>query len=158
MVKQLSIMNNEQIKHLEFIQGIINRMNSNSFAIKGWAITIISALLALYASSSNVVYIFIAIIPTVIFWSLDSYYLQQERKFRGLYSDVINPNKNIASFVMSVDSYKEGMYKFRKSFWSRTTATLYLSISLLLLFGGLILTFLDSIIKLISNGKEASIL
>ena len=32
-------MTEEQIKHLEFIQGIINRMNSNSFAIKGWAIT-----------------------------------------------------------------------------------------------------------------------
>ena len=67
-------------------------------------------------------------------------------------------DKNIASFVMSVDSYKEGMYKFSKSFWSKTTAALYLSISLLLLFGGLILMFLDSIINLINNGKETSIL
>lgn len=66
-------MDEKKIKHLEFIQSIINRMNSNSFAIKGWAITIVSALLALYASSSKVTYVFVAIIPTIIFWCLDSY-------------------------------------------------------------------------------------
>ena len=82
-------MNEEKIKHLEFIQGVINRMNSNSFQIKGWMITIVAALLALYASSSNVAYIFVGIVPTILFWLLDSYYLQQERKFRGVYDDVL---------------------------------------------------------------------
>ena len=40
-----------KIKHLEFIQSTITRMNQNSFQIKGWMITLVSALLALYASS-----------------------------------------------------------------------------------------------------------
>jgi len=31
------------------------------------------------------VFILISILPTIIFWFLDAYYLQQERKFRGLY-------------------------------------------------------------------------
>ena len=31
----------QEIKHIELIQAIINRMNSNSFSIKGWAITIV---------------------------------------------------------------------------------------------------------------------
>ena len=88
-------MTEEQIKHLEFIQGIINRMNSNSFAIKGWAITIISALLALYASSSNETYVLVAIVPTILFWFLDAYYLQQERKFRGIYNDIVNNSWHI---------------------------------------------------------------
>ena len=50
-------------QHLTFIQGVITRMNTNSFQIKGWTITIVSALLALYANSFNVIYIFVAIIP-----------------------------------------------------------------------------------------------
>ena len=43
----------EKLKHLEFIQNAINRMNANSFQIKGWMITITAALLAiLFASFS----------------------------------------------------------------------------------------------------------
>ena len=37
----------KKLKHLEFIQNVILRMNNNSFLIKGWAITLISALFAL---------------------------------------------------------------------------------------------------------------
>lgn len=144
-------MDEKEIKHLEFIQSIINRMNSNSFAIKGWAITIVSALLALYASSSKVTYVFVAIIPTIIFWCLDSYYLQQERKFRGLYSDVANSDPRIGLFAMPIDLYKRGNYKYCKSFWSKTTATLYGLIVLLLFLGGLALLYWDSIINIISK-------
>jgi hypothetical protein len=75
-------------KHLEFIQNIITRMNTNSFQIKGMTVTIVSALLAVYAATNNVSFIFIAVVPTIIFWCLDSYYLQQERKFRGVYNNV----------------------------------------------------------------------
>jgi hypothetical protein len=42
-----------QIKHLEFIQNVITRMNTNSFQIKGWSIVIVSALMAVYASTQN---------------------------------------------------------------------------------------------------------
>ena len=31
------------IKHLEIIQGVVNRLASNSFLIKGWSMTILSA-------------------------------------------------------------------------------------------------------------------
>ena len=43
----------EKLKHLEFIQNVITRMNRNSFQLKGWAITIVSAILALAASTKN---------------------------------------------------------------------------------------------------------
>lgn len=131
----------DQLKHLEFIQTIITRMNSNSFQLKGWAITIISALLALYASSSNVTYIFIAIAPTILFWFLDAYYLQQERKFRGLYDDVVA--LSVPDFAMSMEKYVGGDYRLCKSFWSPTIACLYGIIGLGLLIGGIILQFAD---------------
>jgi hypothetical protein len=63
-------------------------MNTNSFQIKGMAVTIVSALLAIYATTSNIMFVFLAIAPTILFWFLDSYYLQQERKFRGVYNNV----------------------------------------------------------------------
>ena len=68
-------------KHLEFIQSTISSMNQNSFQIKGWTITLVSALLSLYDSSEKPVYIIIAVVPTVIFWFWDAYYLQQECRF-----------------------------------------------------------------------------
>lgn len=129
----------DQLKHLEFIQAIITRMNSNSFQLKGWAITIVSALLALYASSSNVTYIFIAIAPTVLFWFLDTYYLQQERKFRGVYDDAVA--LSVPVFVMPIQNYTGGKYSFFNVFWSKTIALLYGIIALGLFVGGFILQF-----------------
>jgi hypothetical protein len=35
------------IKHLEMIQSIINRLESTSFLLKGWAFTLVSGILAL---------------------------------------------------------------------------------------------------------------
>ena len=32
----------KKIKHLEMIQGVINRMAGNSFALKGWSVTLIA--------------------------------------------------------------------------------------------------------------------
>ena len=132
-------MEQEKILHLEFIQNIINRMNSNSFQIKEWMITIVSALLALYASSDNLTYIFVAIVPTLLFWYLDAYYLQLERKFRGLYDDVKDPEKRISFFSMDITNYKDGRFKFCECLFSRTTAPLYLLIAGFLFYGGLYL-------------------
>lgn len=66
-------MDENKIKHLEFLQNVIARLNSNSFQIKSWAITIVAALLALYVDSdSNTFYILIAIFPTILFWGSDA--------------------------------------------------------------------------------------
>ena len=80
-------------KHLEFIQGVINRHNSNSFRIKGWAITITAAIFALTGTIKEPYLCFIALGPTVMFWVLDSMFLANERSFVSLYSCVANGNK-----------------------------------------------------------------
>lgn len=123
-------MENNKIKHLEFIQSTITRMNQNSFQIKGWMITLVSALLALYASSEKVVYILIAIVPTIMFWFLDAYYLQQERRFRGVYNDVagLSPDDsriNVREFEMPIQKYQCGKYCYFNVLFSRTIFPLY---------------------------------
>ncbi len=130
---------NEELKHLEFIQNIITRMNTNSFQIKGMCITIVSALLAIYASTSNITFIFIAILPALLFWGLDSFYLQQERKFRGVYNTIIEVVKvdfQIKPFEMPIHKFKGGKYSFMNVFISITQIGLYLFLILLLFFGG----------------------
>ena len=138
-------MEQEKIQHLEFIQNIINRMNSNSFQIKEWMITIVSALLALYASSDNVAYIFVAIIPTLLFWLLDAYYLQQERKFRKLYDDVLSKDSKIPLFAMPINNYTDCECCFWCSFFSKTIGWLYGIILVLIILGGTILKYKDCI-------------
>lgn len=121
----------EKIKHLEFIQEAITRMNNNSFQMKGWMVGIVSAVLAVYASTKNHLLVLIAIFATVIFWFLDAYYLTQERKFRGLYKDVAGISekpKEIKTFAMRPDLYTGGKYSFFNGFISATVISLYLSV------------------------------
>ncbi|MBR6171157.1 MAG: hypothetical protein IKQ51_10750 [Bacteroidaceae bacterium] len=131
-------MEQDKIQHLEFIQNNINRMNSNSFQIKEWMITIVSALLALYVSSGNENYIFLAILPTVLFWFLDAYYLLQERKFRCLYNDILSEDTEIPPFAIPINSYDSSILK---TLFSKTIGSLYGIIVLLLILGGVVLKY-----------------
>lgn len=87
-------------KHLDFVQSAINRMASNLFLLKGWSITLIAALFALAAKDSNQFYVLIAYFPLFIFWSLDGYFLSQERKFRALYDYVRKLDEKQIDFSM----------------------------------------------------------
>lgn len=86
-------MSNINEKHLEFIQGVINRHNSNSFRIKGWAITITAAIFALTGTIKEPYLCFVALGPILMFWVLDSIFLANERCFVSLYTCVSKDNK-----------------------------------------------------------------
>ena len=108
-------------------------MNTNSFQIKGWAVTLVSALLAIFASTKNDYFILVAIFPAATLWLLDAYYLMQERKFRGLYNDVAGISehpKPIKLFAMRPDLYIGGKFAYWSSLFSVTILKLYLSISI----------------------------
>lgn len=139
---------NRKIKHLEFIQSNIARMNQCSFQMKGWMITIVSALLALFVASvdketstGNAMYIFIAIVPTLIFWFLDSYYLQQERKFRGIYNDIVADlnEDRIKEFTMPLYEYEGCKYCLFHIMFSKTEWPLYLLSIIALAIAGVLL-------------------
>lgn len=95
-------------KHLELIQGIVNRLSTNSFLLKGWSVVLVSALFALSAPNSNVSFIFLAYIPAFIFWGLDGYFLWQERLYRALYDHVRKLKENDIDFSMSTKSVGSG--------------------------------------------------
>jgi hypothetical protein len=93
----------KKLKHLEFIQTTIGRMSTSSFLFKGWAITIATALSGFAAVETRRALLVIAIVSTLLFWSLDAYYLWLERRFRDLYDKVrIKPVADV-DFAMSID-------------------------------------------------------
>jgi hypothetical protein len=92
-----------KLKHLEFIQTAINRMATNSFLFKGWAVTIAAALSAFAAVESRVALLAIAIIATTMFWAIDSYYLWLERGFVNLHKQVAAKNDSEIDFSMMID-------------------------------------------------------
>ena len=79
---------NDKVKHLELILGVVNRLAGNSFLIKGWSVTLTSALFALAAARSDRRFVLLSYFPVIMFWVLDSYFLYQERLFRKLYDNI----------------------------------------------------------------------
>ncbi|MGM5629874.1 hypothetical protein O2K51_03145 [Apibacter raozihei] len=131
-------MNDKKLKHLEFIQNTITRMSTNSFIVKGWCVTLLAALFALAAKDANKNYILITYFALLIFWMLNAYFLQLERKFRCLYDKVrlIQNNDNI-DFSMNTSEFTKDKNMFYKCFLSKTLIFFYgtqLIISLLIMF------------------------
>ena len=95
-------------KHLEFIQGIISRMAGNLFFLRGWTITLIGALLALFSKNNSPDYIFYFLILVVfILWILDGYFLSQERSYRDLYNHVRKLKEEEIDFSMDTREYQK---------------------------------------------------
>lgn len=95
-------------KHLEFIQNTINRMAGNLFFLRGWTITLITGLFALFAAKGSYSgYILLAYFLLLIFWILDGYFLSQERRFRCLYDDVRKLDEQKIDFSMNTKKYKD---------------------------------------------------
>ena len=80
--------------HLAMMQSVITRMAENSRACKTWAVTLVAAILVVVTkfevpTESNgfgPLETWIAVVPTTVFWMLDSYYLALERAFRHSYN------------------------------------------------------------------------
>ncbi len=91
------------LKEAEIIQDIIKRMGFNSFLIKGWAITLVVAILLLEGTLYQVL---IAFIPLFLFWFLDAYYLRQERMYRKLYEWVIKNRLKTDEYLFDMNAYR----------------------------------------------------
>lgn len=124
----------EWSKHLEFIQNAITRMSNNSFILKGWAVTIVSLLFALAMNNSDKRFVILAILPTLVFWGLDAYYLRREKLFRELYDYVrLSERKNLDAFSMSTKKFENKVDMWCGILFSSTVISLYGMITLLII-------------------------
>ena len=115
-----------KLKHLEFIQGVVNRLATNSFQLKGWSVVLVSALFVLLAREGRVEFIPIGLVPVVFFWGLDGYFLWQERLFRALYGHVRTLDENSIDFSMDIRRFKVGCARtWLRATFSRTLIVFY---------------------------------
>ena len=78
------------LAHLTIMQGVIQRMAENSRYCKVWCVTLVSAILILVARTGEPRHALIALVPTLLFLVLDTYYLALERAFRDSYTAFVD--------------------------------------------------------------------
>lgn len=121
-------------KHLELIQNVITRMAGNLFFLRGWSITLIAALFALFIKEPDRRYLFVVYFPVVIFWILDGYFLSQERLFRALYDHVRKLDEKEIDFSMDTSKYqKEEKNGWLSSMFSTTLVFFYIPLVVIML-------------------------
>ena len=119
----------KKIKHLEMIQGIINRLANNSFLLKGWALTLITAL-AVYLLKKPITSVdWYIVAPLLLFWFLDAYYLMLERAFRNIYNSARLKKESEIDFSMEIPDRDSSVKAWLNAFFSITLVPFYGSIT-----------------------------
>lgn len=75
--------------HLGILQSVIQRMATNSSNMKTACITVVSAILVIVADKGKPNYAWIALVPSILFMALDTYYLALEKAFRETYNKFV---------------------------------------------------------------------
>jgi len=134
-------MDEDKRKHLDYVQAVITRMNTNSFQLKNMAIVILTAMFAIFATAPKVLLLFLSVFPLFIFWLLDAYYLQQERKFRAMYNDIAGLTNQyvIKTYDMTLTNYNGNGCSFSESFGSKTIFWFYFPLLLIIISISIIL-------------------
>ena len=83
--------NEDERQYLQMMQENITRMASNSANAKTWMVTIVAAFLAIGCQIDELGYwLLLALIPIVVFWYIDAFYLRLERQIRNREQQFIN--------------------------------------------------------------------
>ena len=112
-----NMLNDDERQYLEMMQGNIERMASNSANCKAWMVTIVSALMALQCSVAALNgWILLGILPIVLFWYLDVYYLHLERGMRNRETVFLNMlrNKQTVGYEKAIFNFAPYMIKKEK--------------------------------------------
>ena len=111
-------------KEIDIIQANIKRLANNSFLIKGWMITIV-VVTFLFKGNSELH--LLSLIPLIIFWALDAYFLRHERMYRELYKWVaenrLRDDTNLLD--MKATRFKKNIGSVPKIMFSKTLGWLY---------------------------------
>lgn len=129
-------------KEIDLIQDIIKRMAANSFLVKGWMITLVMGTVVLgRGGEMDIPKLVLSIIPLLIFWILDAYFLKQERLFRKLYNWVIDerPRSNKLMFDMNVGRFIKDVPGVIRIMFSETLFVFYGITFLLIIIYALLL-------------------
>ena len=124
----------KKIKHLEFIQGVVDRLASASFRMKGWAVAVTSAALVYLSAEGLTDSLLLLSAPIGAFWILDGYFLWQERLFRKLYDKVRCLPESDIDFSMATYT-SDAAWQIKLKGWTRAIFSVTLSVFYVALLG-----------------------
>lgn len=119
----------DELKYLDYLQNIITRMNTNSFQLKGWSITLNTAILGIILSNNIKELIILAVLELVVFSFLDAHYLCLERKYRALYKEVVE--RKIESYLFDMSVYRFDDIGICNSYFSKSILGVYIVLILI---------------------------
>jgi hypothetical protein len=115
-------------KEIDLIQGVINRMANNSFLLKGWLVSLIAVILALtkdtIVATQLSYFNLVLLLPVIVFWYLDAFFLHKEKCYRKLYEWVIENRSNSNEHLYSLN-YKRFETKVKSTFRIMFSQTLF---------------------------------
>lgn len=104
-----NLYNDDDRQYLEMMQGSIERMAASSANCKAWMVTIVAAVMALQCSIDALNgWILLGILPVVLFWYLDVFYLHLERGMRNRETVFLNMLRS-----GQMEGYKEALFNFK---------------------------------------------
>lgn len=110
-------MNNKEIllKEIDLIQACISKVEQNSFVVKGWSISIVAVVLALFPEELNQKFIGVTLAIIIIsFWLLDAFFLRVDRLYRWKYDWIIKNRPNSDEYFFDMDPYNSDMWNLDK--------------------------------------------
>ena len=116
----MSVMTENKLKHLEFIQNVVNRLSTNSFLLKGWTVVLVGSLFVLSDQKDGAGFVYLAFLPALVFWGLDGYFLWQERVYRELYNRVRAKEADAIDFDMDTRDVTNDVSGWVHAIFSKT--------------------------------------
>lgn len=141
-------MDENKLKHLEFLQATISRMNNSSLQVKSWCIAIVAAIMAVFATRqtpdgcSDIRILAVAVLPILAFWFLDSYFLTLEKDLRITYemvSGLLETETIIKDFEIKPTLSKDERTDYYSVLFSKTEIGFYLMVACVVALVGFIL-------------------
>lgn len=139
-------------KEIDLIQNCIQRMSNNSFLIKGWLITIIAGVVTLSHENMNVSIFLILVFATIIFWGLDAFFLQTEKKYRKMYTWMLEQrklNSRELQYDLEPKRFDNQVESVFKIMFSPTLAGFYLCVLIAVIFVAVCL--MPSVVKCLAD-------
>lgn len=108
----------QDLQYLQMMQENITRMAGNSANAKTWLVTIVTGFFAIGCSIIDLDWwLLLAIIPIVVFWYIDAYYLSLERALRNreqIYINLMNSLESTGDNL--IDEKQNTLFDFRPLF------------------------------------------
>lgn len=118
-------------KEIDLIQDRITRMLNSSFLVKGWTLTITGIVFAISIKEKYAFLVLLGLFTIIVmFWSLDTFFLRTEKKYKAMYEDVVRkrlqePPDLSDLYSLDKDKYDFKVKSFLKIMFSKTMLSFY---------------------------------